>query len=69
MITSIAVWFLIIQQDAYVPTVQLGPYSDLESCNKVADMRRANGEALLNLPRGCIQVNVPALTLPVITKE
>ena len=74
MITSIAVWFLIVQaspdnlSDNIAP-VQLGPYSDIESCQRVSDMRDGKGRYLIGSTRGCVQVNVPALTLPVITKE
>lgn len=64
MATSIAVWYLILNtQNFQAQPAQFGPYSDLESCNAVADMRAADGGQLLNIGRGCIQVNIPVQTL------
>lgn len=69
MVTSIAVWFLIVQANPdnlteNVALVQLGPYSDVESCQRVSDMRDRKGAYLIGAERGCVQVNVPVLTLP-----
>lgn len=65
MVTSIAVWYLIVQANAHVAPAQLGPYSDLDSCNRVADMRRADGRTMIDESRGCVQVNIPAQVLPI----
>ena len=62
---SITVWYLIVQVYGHVGPVQLGPYSDLDSCNRVADMRRADGRTMIDESRGCVQVNIPAQVLPI----
>ena len=64
---SITVWYLIVHAYGHVAPVQLGPYSDVESCNRVAEMTRADGKTLLNEPRGCVQVNIPVL--PLLVKQ
>lgn len=69
MVTSIAVWFLIVQANPdnlteNVAPVQLGPYSDVESCQRVSDIRDRKGAHLIGAERSCVQVNVPVLTLP-----
>lgn len=69
MVTSIAVWYLIVQANAHVAPAQLGPYADLDSCNRVADMRRADGNTMINEPRGCVQVSILVQTLPVKITE
>lgn len=64
MLASIAVWYLIIYDPvAGVKPTQLGPYYDVASCTAVSDMKAADNDYLLDLRRGCIQVNVPAYTL------
>lgn len=55
MITSfITVWVLVTGAAGYRPSVELGPYSDLESCQCVQ-----MSEPVKNQTSQCIQVNTP----------
>ncbi len=50
----ITVWVLVIGGYYERPTVELGPYSDLESCQRVQ-----MSEPIKNQTSQCIQVNIP----------
>lgn len=55
MITSfITVWVLVTGAASYRPSVELGPYSDLESCQRVQ-----MSEPIKNQASQYIQVNIP----------
>ena len=54
MITSfITVWVLVTGAAGYRPSVELGPYSELESCQRVQ-----MSEPIKNQTSQCIQVNI-----------
>ena len=50
----ITVWVLVTGADSYRPSVELGPYSDLESCQRVQ-----MSEPIKDQTSQCIQVNIP----------
>ena len=50
----ITVWVLVTGAVVYRPSVELGPYSDLESCQRVQ-----MSEPIKDQTSQCIQVNIP----------
>jgi hypothetical protein len=54
----ITVWVLVTSCTGYRPSVELGPYVDLESCRRVQI-----SEPIKNQTSQCIQVNIPTNTI------
>lgn len=54
--TSILVWVLVIPGWSHRPTVQLGPYIDLASCERVQKSLGTGSNARVG---ACVQVNMP----------
>ena len=50
----ITVWVLVTGAEIHRPSVELGPYSDLESCQRVQ-----MSEPIKDQTSQCIQVNTP----------
>ncbi len=54
MVTSIITVWVLVTGDIHRPSVELGPYHDLESCQRVQ-----MSEPIKNQTSQCIQVNIP----------